>query len=105
MVSCFRQLVLIISLAALSFLIAPTGSMFLGQTKQPIRLGIIGLDTSHVVAFPKAFNDFSDPGHVPGAKVVAAYKGGSPDIEASRNRLEKFTTELREKWRVEIVDD
>jgi predicted dehydrogenase len=105
MVSCFRQLDLITCLAALSFLIAPTGSMVLGQTKQPIRLGIIGLDTSHVVAFTKAFNDSSDPGYVPGAKVVAAYKGGSPDIDASRNRLEKFTTELREKWRVEIVDD
>ena len=48
-----------------------------------IRLGIIGTDTSHVIAFTKLLNDSSSPDHVPGARVVAAYKGGSPDIESS----------------------
>jgi hypothetical protein len=41
---------------------------------------------------------------VPGARIVAAYKGGSPDIADSRNRIEGFTRELQEKWGVEIVD-
>lgn len=75
------------------------------NSKQPIRLGIIGLDTSHVVAFTKVFNDPNNPEHVPGVRVVAAFKGGSPDIDASRNRLEGFTQELRDKWHVEIVED
>ncbi|MEW5975037.1 MAG: Gfo/Idh/MocA family oxidoreductase [Acidobacteriota bacterium] len=70
-----------------------------------IRLGIIGLDTSHVIAFTRLLNDRSHPDHVPGARVVAAFKGGSPDIDASRNRIEQFTTELRDKWKIEIVDD
>ncbi len=74
------------------------------QSSKPIRLGIIGLDTSHVVAFTKVLNDSSSPDHVPGAVVVAAFKGGSPDVEASRTRLERFTTELRDKWNVEVVD-
>ena len=38
-------------------------------------------------------------------RVVAAFKGGSPDIESSRTRIEGFTAELRDKWKVEIVTD
>src|SRR5262245_46434551 len=70
-----------------------------------IRLGMIGLDTSHVIAFTKALNDPNNPEHVAGARVVAAFKGSSPDIESSVDRIEGFTAELREKWNVEIVND
>lgn len=70
-----------------------------------LRLGIIGTDTSHAVAFTQAFNDPSRPDHVPGARVVAAYKGGSPDIEASWSRVDKFAAELESKWKVEFVPD
>jgi hypothetical protein len=69
-----------------------------------IRIGIIGTDTSHATAFTKALNDKSDPGHVPGARVVAAFKGGSPDVEASRTRVDKFAAELKDAWGVEFVD-
>jgi predicted dehydrogenase len=72
--------------------------------EKTIRIGIIGLDTSHVEAFTAMLNDEKSPTHVPGTKVVAAFKGGSPDVEASASRLEKFTKTLREKWGVEIVD-
>jgi hypothetical protein len=68
-----------------------------------LKLGIVGTDTSHVVAFTAALNDPSSPTHVPGARVVAAYKGGSPDIPASRDRIEGFTRTLQEKYGVEIV--
>ncbi len=70
-----------------------------------IKVGIIGLDTSHVIAFTKILNDPNNPDHVPGAKVVAGYPGGSPDITSSRERLEGFTKQLREDWGVEIVPD
>lgn len=69
-----------------------------------IRVGIIGLDTSHVPAFTQLMNDATHPDHVPGAKVVAAVKGGSPDIPDSANRLEGFTNEIRDKYGVKIVD-
>ena len=75
------------------------------DSSQPVRVGIIGLDTSHVIAFTQAFNDPSDPQHVPGVRVVAAFKGGSPDVEASRTRVDKFTEQLRDKWKIEIVSD
>lgn len=56
-----------------------------------LRLGIVGLDTSHVGSFLQMFNDPRSPDHVPGARIVAAYKGGSPDVEASASRIEGYT--------------
>jgi hypothetical protein len=72
------------------------------QTAKPIRLGIIGLDTSHVVAFTKAMNDASATGDLAAVEIVAAYPGGSPDIPSSRDRIEGYTKELRDSG-VEIV--
>ena len=69
-----------------------------------IKIGIIGTDTSHVTAFTKLLNDKNDPNHVPGARVVAAFKGGSPDVESSRTRVDRFAAELKEKWGVEFVN-
>ena len=70
-----------------------------------IRAGVVGLDTSHCVAFTALFNDPKDPEHVPGIRVVAAFPGGSPDLPDSANRVEKFTAEVKDKWSVEIVAD
>jgi predicted dehydrogenase len=72
---------------------------------QPVRVGIIGLDTSHVIEFTRIFNDPSDPEHVPGVTVVSAFKGGSPDVKDSWTRVDKFTEELRDKWKIQIVND
>ena len=68
-----------------------------------LRLGLIGTDTSHVTAFTKILNDPSSPDHVPGARVAAAYQGGSPDLPESRERIDRFTAELRGKWQIKIV--
>ena len=72
------------------------------RAAEPLRLGMIGLDTSHVIAFTKTFNDATAPGHVPGGRVVAAYKGGSPDIPASATRIEGFTKQLVETYGVKL---
>jgi predicted dehydrogenase len=65
------------------------------------RLGMIGLDTSHVIAFTKIINN-SQAEH--GCKVVVGYSGGSPDVSASANRVEIYTEQLRDTLGVEIVD-
>jgi len=70
-----------------------------------IRLGIIGTDTSHVTAFTRILNDPAHPEHIPGTRVVAAYKGGSPDVESSRTRVDNFAKQLQEKWNIELVPD
>jgi predicted dehydrogenase len=59
-----------------------------------LRVGLIGLDTSHVIAFTKALNDPKHKDHVPGARVTAVFKGGSPDVKSSATRVDGFTKEL-----------
>src|SRR5690242_6167264 len=86
-----------LSAACLLLLIAASASA------ADLRLGIVGTDTSHVIGFATVFNDPSSSEHVPGARVVAAFKGGSPDIPASRDRIDGFTRQLQEKYGVEIV--
>lgn len=69
-----------------------------------IRIGIIGCDTSHVIVFTENLNNPNAKGHVPGGKVVAAFKGGSPDIPSSANRVEEYAKTLREKYGVKFYD-
>jgi hypothetical protein len=81
------------------------GLLVLGQVTvagSELRIGLIGLDTSHVIAFARLLNDSSDPNHIPGGRIVAAFRGGSPDVEASRTRLDGFTRELEEKHGVQV---
>ena len=66
-----------------------------------IRLGIIGLDTSHVIAFTRYLND---PKNNTGCRVVAGFPGGSPDFPASASRVDGYTKQLREQHGLEIVD-
>ena len=69
---------------------------------EPIRVGIIGLDTSHAPAFMKLFNNAESADHVPGCRVVAAYPQGSRDIASSVSRVPEYTKVIQEAG-VEIV--
>lgn len=87
------------------FLLAP-GLLAAGQDereKAPIRVGIIGLDTSHAIAFTKILNAAEPAENVSGCRVVAAYPKGSPDIESSVSRVPGYTQQVKELG-VEIVD-
>ncbi|HWI59844.1 MAG TPA: gfo/Idh/MocA family oxidoreductase, partial [Bacillota bacterium] len=55
-----------------------------------LRIGIIGCDTSHATAFTETLNNPDAKGHVPGGKVVAAFKGGSKDVPSSWSRIEQY---------------
>jgi hypothetical protein len=50
-----------------------------------------------VPAFTETFNNPNAKDHVPGGKVVAAFKGGSADLPASATRVEGFAATLAEK--------
>ncbi len=69
-----------------------------------LRVGLVGLDTSHVTAFTRLLNDPKAQNHIPGARVVVAFKGGSPDIESSITRVEGYTKELQQSYGVKILD-
>ena len=82
-------------------LLASLMTSVLPEAKE-IRIGLIGLDTSHAVAFTKILNDPKHPQHVPGGKVVAAYKGGSEDIPSSWDRVDKYTEKLESDFGIKI---
>ncbi|MSU64999.1 MAG: gfo/Idh/MocA family oxidoreductase [Opitutus sp.] len=69
-----------------------------------LRIGIVGLDTSHVVQFTGVLNDVANKNHLAGARIVGAFRGGSPDIEASASRIDGFTKEVVEKYGVKLYD-
>ena len=60
-----------------------------------IKVGIIGLDTSHVIAFTKTINKREDGKPGTGFMVTHAYPQGSKDIETSVSRVPEYTTEIK----------
>lgn len=73
------------------------------MAQEEVRIGIVGLDTSHSEQFTLRLNDPANPNHIPGARVVVAFPGGSPDIEESKTRIDGFTATVRDKFGVRIV--
>jgi hypothetical protein len=69
-----------------------------------LRVGMIGLDTSHAVEFTRRLNDSADKDYIPGARVVVAIKGGSKDIAQSWDRMPGYAKTVEEKYGVRIVD-
>jgi len=92
-----------------SILLLPACALLAGTVSAgaaDIRIGIIGTDTSHVPAFTQLLNgDASRPDHIGGARVVAAYKGGSADVENSASRVDQYAEQVHSKFGVEIVPD
>lgn len=101
--AAFRTAALTPLFAGLVALFTP-GHVDAQEGTKPLRAGIIGLDTSHVVAFTSVLNGPKAQGALAGVRIVAAYPGGSPDVAASRDRVEGFTKQLRDQYGVEIVD-
>ncbi|MGD2175029.1 MAG: Gfo/Idh/MocA family oxidoreductase [Candidatus Brocadiaceae bacterium] len=64
-----------------------------------LRAGIIGTDTSHVPAFTGLLARHPEWR----VKVVAAFKGGSPDLPTSADRVERFAKTIQDDYGVEIV--
>ncbi|MFM7101113.1 MAG: Gfo/Idh/MocA family protein, partial [Verrucomicrobiota bacterium] len=55
-------------------------------------------------AFTEILNNPQAKDHVAGARVVAGFRGGSPDIESSWSRVGEYTRTLQEKHGVKIYD-
>ena len=70
-----------------------------------IKVGMVGLDTSHCEAFAKILHDESGDYFLPGAKIVAAYPGGSPRFSKSHERVQGFTDLLHKRYGVSLYDD
>lgn len=80
------------------------GSVFAGTDRQESvkRVGIIGLDTSHSIAFTKALNASEAGAAYKGYKVVAAYPYGSRKIKSSADRIPGYIEDMK-KLDVSVV--
>lgn len=80
-------------------------SSFGDEPRATMRIGMIGLDTSHCLAFTKLLNEAAaDDPELGGCRVVLVYPKGSPDIESSVTRVPDYTVKIREMG-VEIEND
>ena len=70
---------------------------------KPLKVGIIGLDTSHATAFTNILNGAKQRPEAFGSRMIAAYPKGSPDIPSSVERVPSYTEAVK-KQGVEIVD-
>ena len=70
--------------------------------KEPVKIGIIGLDTSHAAAFAKLINGTPTPDWASDFRIVAAYPHGSKTIKSSYERIPRFTKAV-EKYGVKVV--
>ena len=96
----FNQLA---ALSAGSLVVAPHATMIFRQT-EPTRIGIVGLDTSHSIAFTKIINATHEDGtSKTGFRVTHAYPHGSKDIESSVSRIPGYIDDIK-KMGVEVVD-
>ncbi|MFD1174871.1 Gfo/Idh/MocA family protein [Paenibacillus puldeungensis] len=70
----------------------------------PLKIGIIGLDTSHVTEFTAILNDPQHPHHIEGGTIQVAYPGvPSSDFELSYGRIQGFTDELVRDYQVRLA--
>lgn len=87
-------------LASLSLLFNPFDVLADGNVAK--RIGIIGLDTSHSLAFTKLLFEAQN-GAYNGYKVTAAYPYGSKELALSKERIPLQTVEIK-KYNVKVVD-
>lgn len=73
------------------------------NAQKVIKVGIIGLDTSHSTAFTEMLNGDSDETFVKEFEVVAAYPYGSKTIRSSYERIPEYTEEVKKRG-VEITN-
>ncbi len=86
-------------MSALAALVLSAGA---NAQEKVIKVGIIGLDTSHSTAFTELLNGDSDDPYVRKFEIVAAYPYGSRTIESSYKRIPGYIEEVK-KYGVEIT--
>lgn len=90
------------SLAILSTMMSAAASG--DEPAKPMRIGMIGLDTSHCLAFAEMLNKQTPAPEFAGFRLVLVYPKGSPDIESSVSRVPEYTEKIKALG-VEICDD
>lgn len=90
-----RSFVKTAALGGIGLGLASAGPVFSLTSQNTGRIGIIGLDTSHSIAFTKAINSPDPKPEFAGFRIVSAYPKGSSDIKSSADRIPGYTEEVR----------
>jgi predicted dehydrogenase len=96
--NCLRTLLLSVAVAAWF-----AGGASRALSAEPRRVGIIGCDTSHVIAFTDLINAPDADGPLADFEVTAAYPGGSDDLTGNRELVEGYVAKLKER-NIKIVE-
>ncbi len=92
-------------IASLCLLLNLLPSSLADEKPGQFRIGMIGLDTSHCLAFAELLNKAAaDDPQLGGCKVVFVYPKGSPDIESSTKRVPDYTVKIKALG-VEVIED
>ncbi|MDO5350511.1 MAG: Gfo/Idh/MocA family oxidoreductase [Lachnospiraceae bacterium] len=71
-----------------------------------MKLGMIGLDSSHAVEFARILNGGNEPFHIGGHPVTAACAGEmANDFDMSYQRMDKITRAVTKEWGVKLYPD
>lgn len=84
-------------------LLGTCGACSVVAAAEPVKVGVLGLDNYQAVAYAQLFNDPKASGDLAGLRVVAAFPGGSPDIQESVDSLPKWKVQIG-AFGVELVD-
>ena len=71
---------------------------------QSLKIGLVGLDTSHAVAYSQLLNLDENKDLFPGGRVAVAFPGGNPEWAMSWDRVDGFTARLGDEFGVTIVN-
>ena len=80
-----------------------TTAAYAQQEPRPIRVGVIGFDTSHVIHFTTALNAAEPAAEFASCRVVAGFPPGSPDIPSSVSRVPDYIRQMQD-LDVTVVD-
>lgn len=97
-----RDFIKAAAIAGTGFFLMPTAAIMAKNTKE-IKIGIVGLDTSHSIAFTKLLNARPALAGHEGVKVVAAFHAKGSSIESNIKRLPGFIEGMKGLG-VKIVD-
>ena len=89
---------------AMSLIVISATNILADEKVKQIRIGMIGLDTSHCLAFADLLSKGDADPQLAGCKVVLVYPKGSPDIESSVKRVPEYTEKIKAMG-VEVIDD
>jgi len=70
-----------------------------------LKIGMVGLDTSHCGSFAEILHNEANEYFLPGGHITVAFPGGSQAFANSRNRVERISNEMKDKYGVTLVDD